>query len=391
MRRGKRSRRRALAAAVALAVAGAACTGDDGDDVGAGATPTAPSPRVPTEPGRGCGPAATTDPSDLGAARVVARCGRGAPAPEPLSRPARLVVAVAERTEAFAPILLAQRLGEFEEENLDVTILDAAEADAYALLDSGEVDAVAGDIDGAFFDSAHAGSGVKVVLGGYLSPAASGIDVPQAGLWYRSDALEEPERWDDLEGLAVAIEHGIADAAVYPVGDLFDQGGLSLNDVDLVEVGGDAAAERLVDGKVVAAWLDEPHWEGATTDDGLALAATLPVSEALTGVVSSPRLLGDDRPVGVAFARAVIRTINTHLSGDYKENDDIVDALAAVTGDDPADLASRPGLIFDWEIRRSTTDRLQEGLIQLGGVAYERRIPEARLVDRSLAAAALGE
>jgi NitT/TauT family transport system substrate-binding protein len=112
---------------------------------------------------------------------------------------------------------------------------------------------------------------------------------------------------------------------------------------------------------------------------------TLP-SESLTGVVLAERLVDParDRAVGLAFTRAVIRTINTHLTGDYQSDDDVVAALADVTGQGEDAIRATPAWVFDWELRRGTTHRLQHPLIEIGGVLYEEELPEGRLVDRSL-------
>jgi NitT/TauT family transport system substrate-binding protein len=88
--------------------------------------------------------------------------------------------------------------------------------------------------------------------------------------------------------------------------------------------------------------------------------------------------------------RAVIRIVNTYLSGDYHDDADVMAALAAATGLDADELAGTPPLLFDWEIRSGTTGRLQDAMIEIGAVGYERRLPERKLVDRTLALDVLG-
>jgi hypothetical protein len=65
-------------------------------------------------------------------------------------------------------------------------------------------------------------------------------------------------------------------------------------------------------------------------------------------------------------------------------------ALAEATGADADDLAAMPSLLFDWEIRTGTTERMQEAMIDIGAVGYELPVPEDGLVDRTLALDAVG-
>jgi hypothetical protein len=111
------------------------------------------------------------------------------------------------------------------------------------------------------------------------------------------------------------------------------QSGLSLNDVDFVAAPGDDAADRLLGGELAAAWVDQPAWTRVADADGFALAVTLPTTESIDGTMLAARLLGAERDVGLAYARA--------------------------------------------EIRSGTTGRLQDAMIEIGAVGYERPLPGA--------------
>ena len=364
---------------------------DDGDDDADLDMDSSTAPSEPDDPGESCGPASLTDHGDLNASRIVARCAPGAPAAQPLADAAAVRVAVTRRTEAAAPVLVADQLGEFAAEGLDVDIVDQPAPEAFASLAAGDVDVVVGPVDAPFFDAADDGTGARLVLGGSLSTAPSVTEVRQAGLWFRTDLVSGADRWDDLANMPVALVDGMRSAATYPVSTVFDQGGLTLNEVDLVDASDDEAATALLDQEVAAAWLDQPAaWTRVADADGYELAVTLPASESIDGTVMSQRLLDDERDVGLACARAVIRTINTHLTGDYHDDEEVVAALAEATGTSADDLSAAPALLFDWELRTGTTDRLQDAMIELGSVAYERSLPEDVLVDRSLALDAIG-
>ena len=168
----------ALALVAALVAVGVAFMQSGGDDQADEAEPPpSPSPRLPEDLPDGCGDAATTEPSDLGLDRTLARCGPGAPAAQPLPRPAAVRVAVTARSDATVPLLLADALGEFEAEDVQVDIVDMDGAAAYEAMAAGEVDAVVGGIDSPFFDAVHDGLAVRLVMGGAVSWVFSDMDL----------------------------------------------------------------------------------------------------------------------------------------------------------------------------------------------------------------------
>jgi NitT/TauT family transport system substrate-binding protein len=375
---------------VALLVAGA-CGDGAVTESASDATLDPPVPHIPEEIADGCGEQAITNPADLDAGRVVARCGRSAPAAEPLPAPATLRVAVpATLGIEQAPLLLAEALGEFEAENLTIELLPLDTRAAMDALASGEVDLAVGAIDGPYFDALHRGSGARVVLGGALSTAPNAMSVAQTGLWVRDDALDDDDL-ADLQLQPVAVPGGNRSAASYPISRVLGETEISLNEVALSDMPSGEAVRELLDGDVAAAWLDGGTWYAVAGKEGFQLAATLPASESVDGTIASARLLGPDGELGEAYARAVIRTINTYLTGDYRRNDEAVAALAEALAIDPSVVRDLPPVLFDWETRDGTLSRIEDALITLGGVAYDMPLDAEVLVDRTLATAAVGD
>jgi NitT/TauT family transport system substrate-binding protein len=371
-----------LALVLGLVLVGVAYTrGDDGGS--AETAPDSPSPGVPRDPGDGCGEDATTEPGNLAVDRTLARCGRGAPAAQPLGQAAPVRVAVTERTETVAPLLVADALGELSAENLAVEIVDMSGPDAYAAMARGEIDVVVGGVDGPFFDAVHRGLDARLVLGGQVARHPSDLDIPQAGLWLRRGLITDDDEWENVEGQTVLVPGGLAAAATQPIDTLLAQHALGVNAVDIVPAPSSHAMDSLHAAAVGGAWLAEPDAIEAAADEELMLATTTPGSESIDGTVFAPRLLGPDRAVGLAYARALIRTINTHLPDGYE--DDALTAVADALAADEDVVAEGPAPLFDWELRSGTTTRLQDALTALGGVGYERPIAEDVLVDRSIA------
>jgi NitT/TauT family transport system substrate-binding protein len=374
----------ALALAVALSLVGLAYVRDDGTSGGEEVTSSSPGPgpTAPDATGEGCGREAATDPTDLRVERTVARCAAGSPAPRPLAQPASLRVAVAERTEATAPLLLADALGEFEAENLDVEVVELAQPDAFEAMIRGEVDVVVGGIDAPFFDAVAGGGGARLVLGGPVARAPGQTETAQTGLWARADLLPDSDDWDSVEGQTVALSGGMGSAAVYPIDTILRQEELTLNAVDLVATSSVEAARRLRDGDVGLAWLPQPAAATLAGDEAVTLVKTLPASESIDGTIFAPALVGAERATGLAYARAVVRTVNTHLADGY--SDEARSALAEALGASEDEVEAGPPPLFDWELRAGTTGRIQESLVMVGGIGYERPLAESSLVDRSL-------
>jgi NitT/TauT family transport system substrate-binding protein len=367
-----------LAAALVLVGVAYARGGDSSEVV----TPASPGPGVPDDPGDGCGDAASTDPADLSVDRTIARCGTAEPAARPLERAATVRVAISERTEAMAPLLLADARGEFEAENLAVEIVELDLADAYEAMTDGEIDVVVGGIDAPFFDAVHDGVGARLVLGGAVARRPSDLASPQTGLWLRADLINEDGEWDNVEGTTVLVTGGLGSAALYPIDNTLGQEELNANAVDFAPATSDAAAARLRAAVVGGAWLPEPEATAVADDPSLIQVTTLPGSESIDGTVFSRRLMRQDREVGLAYARAVIRTINTYLADGY--DDEAVTALAEALDVPESAVTAGPAPLFDWELRTGTTSRIQDSLVMVGAVGYERPTGESRLVDRTI-------
>jgi len=381
-----------VAGALALASTAACSIGDEqGNDDAASGEPVAVEQqvRVPSDEaiGDGCGEASATESADLAADRTVARCAPGFPEPQPLPSQVTLRVGIEDRGEDLAPVLLADRLDELAAENLDVEIVEESDpAKLWQALGRGEIDVMVGDLDAPFFDQVSDGTGVRLVLGGALARRANDVATPQPGLWIRGDKMSASDSYHDLEGSGFAIPDGIDDAAAASMTAVLRQDDLSLNEVRIDLTGGADAAALLRDGKVTGAWLDDTAWPSVQGDHRFRLVATLPASESLGGVVLAPRLVDHDRDraVGLAFVRAIIRTVNTYLADDYQADDEVVAALAEATGLSADELRATPPWLFDWEVRSGTTDRIQDTFVQLGSVLYEESLPQRDIADLTL-------
>ena len=389
-----------VALTVLVALVAAAC-GDDGDDqaqtdqtsttVEEGSSTSAPAVTVD-----GCGEDAYTDQADRSSSRPIARCEPGAPAPQPLSERITIKLAAATKGEYLAPVLLGIARGEFEKENLEIELIQLPFADAVAQMGQGGIDAAHGGPFAAFVNGVASGSDIKWVMGNYSPPDGGDLSVPQSGLWVRRDAFSNPDDPDLSElkekSLRVANSAGAGTSAIYWLERAFAEAGISYGDVNMQVVPPADQVAAMQNEAVHGAFLLDPFWRQAAADpETFALVAVQP-REPNGGIFFGPNLTQKNPEAGVAFARAYIRTINTYLDGNYKQDAELMADLAeAIGGVEPAALTQGTPLVFEWELREGVMDELQPLYIKYGSVTgTSTPLPESQLVDRSFYAKAVG-
>lgn len=330
--------------------------------------------------------AGTTDPTDRSVGRQPARCEPGQPAPQPLAERGRLVLANGFRSEYVAPILLALEMGEFDRENLEVEIVELSHEDALAQMANGQVDAVNGAPSAGFFNAFANGIETHWVLGNFYPPNAGDRTVAQTGLWARADLFSDASNPDpaELQGRRIASAVGLASAISYPMSVAFEDAGIDPADLEFVQVPSADMLTALENGAADAVWMLDPFWHQLVGDDDYVLVATQTPGEPIGGIFFAPHLLDDDREVGEAFVRALIRTIGTYLTGDYHDDQQVMQVISDASGIPLDQMGTSPELLFDWEIRSATTDRVQDALLGLGVLDFDEPLPEDELVDRSI-------
>lgn len=380
------SKVRALGATCALVLAAGLVTacGDDASPDPTDAGGLGPAAGAPTTPVEGCKDA-VTDPDDLALDRAPARCEPGAPEAVPLEEQVSVKIGITSVNSTFAaPVVWADKSGEFDAENLDVELVIVSGADAINLLAQGDVDVVWGGPNALFANAVAGGfDQLRWILGSF----SSGPDT-RNGLWYGPCGLDSDDP-STLSGETIATAVGSGSPVMYPLGDYLGEAGVGLDDVELTTLAQEDIVTALENCSVPAAWILDPFWQAIDGEDGFEFAVTQPPGEPLGGALAGPRLTTEEPATGVALVRAIIRTMNTRLAGDLSDPA-FVDELATVLEVEPEDLAAVPPVVWDWEIRSGTTDRIQEAWLETDAADYDEPLPESALVDRSLYLEAVG-
>jgi NitT/TauT family transport system substrate-binding protein len=336
-----------------------------------------------------------TDPTDLSASRQVARCTAGNPAPKPLPSMTTVKMASAFKLEFNSPVLLADSLGEFAKENIKLELVNLSFADAAPQLASGQLDAAIGGIEIALFNAGNNNLPVKAVMGNYYPPDAGDASIPQTGLWCRRDAFSTPDKpkLKEAEKLKWASSVGKGSVAVYYSVEQLRKKvpNFSVKNTEVAQVPSADMVTAMKNKAVDCGVLLDPIWLQVANDPAFFLAATQTPGEPLGIVAFGKNLLQDHPDVGVAFTRAVIRTINTSFNGDYHQNPTVLAEIAKVTNQPTANLTRTPSLVMDWELRKDTATRIQELFIELGVITeFKKPVPESKIVDRSFYLKAVG-
>jgi NitT/TauT family transport system substrate-binding protein len=385
--------------AAATSATAAASTADTtgGSTAGSGATTTAGATATSAASTlvAGC-EHGVTDPSDLSADRQLARCEKGAPAPKPLPEMTTVKLSSGSRLEFMSPILLADSLGELAKENLKLDFVSLPLADAAPQLAQGTLDAAVGGLEIALFNAGHQGLPIKAVMGNYFPPDAGDYSKPQTGLWCRRDAFTTPDKPADAELQTKKWGSGVGkgSATIYYTSVEIQKRfpSFDVTKVDVQRIPNADIVTALQNGAIDCGILLDPTWLQVANDPGYFLAATQTPGEPVGAIFYGKTLLQEKPEVGVAFARAIIRTINTYYAGDYHSDPAVLAEIAKQTNQpDTSKLTQTPSLVMDWEIRKDTTTRIQDLFIKLGVITdYTTPVPEDQIVDRSYYLKAVG-
>jgi len=287
--------------------------------------------------------------------------GLAVPEPQPLEAPATVRVVRSNLFEYFAAFELGELMGEFEKENIQIEATTATPSDGLVLLASGQVDVLASSLSAGTMN-AMVDSDIRMVAMGFSSSPDS-----QAGLWVRREVFEDPDTGEldlsKLAGARIGSATGAGSPTSLPINVALQEVGLSIADIEFVKLGGSDLVLALENGSLDAAWLSDPLWTEAAANPDLAFAFN-DSGLGITGYLFGERLLNEDREVGEAFIRAMVRTSRRYLQGDYHRNDDVIPLLAEAL-DVPVDiLREAPSNVFDPDMR------LQTDLAQLAQETY---------------------
>ncbi|MEN2740646.1 ABC transporter substrate-binding protein [Microbacterium sp. X-17] len=312
----------------------------------------------------------------------------GSPAPQPLAQQQTIKVGVFSKLETVAPVLLADAEGEFQKENLKVEFVYDTPPNLFTLLGQGKIDVVQGGTTGLVFNALRQGVPVRWLSGLSQSPQDSGLYLST-----KIAASSKDFQPAQIKGAKIAVNPGgLSSPAAYPIYSVLQKAGLNPGDVTL-QVFNDKASmvQALNAGSVDGAIIGPPFTSALTPGVAFWAEPAYPDDIQIAGYYGTSILTGTKSDVGEAFFRAILRTVNTYLTGDYHKNADTVATLAKVLDSTPQIITSTPAITFDFNVPEKSVGALQDMYATVPNtLQYDNRVTPDELVDLSLVLQASG-
>ena len=331
----------------------------------------------------------TTDTTDTSTSEVPADDPL---APRPLAERASLRVGLAAKVEVFAPILLADALGEFEKENIEVEIFNTLPSDVLVLLSQGQADVSVFAVDAGIFNAVNNGVDITWV--------SEILDVPadsNEGFLVSTELLgdDDPADFDfsKLDGATIAVPRaGLASGQTYDLITALAKGGLTIDDVELLPLANADQVTALGTGAAQAINAEVDPFATSIIESGDGVLVQPLLDDIATGGYFMRSGLVDDQPeVAEAFMRALIRTSEQHLQPGYHDDPETVAALAEAIGAPAENIADSPEKLFHWPIPEGSFETLQDMFMDLGMLDYTEPIDPSTVVDTSLVDGLVGD
>lgn len=306
----------------------------------------------------------------------AAACSPGAPGEAAPDRVRAVVLPFLTMT----PFHIADEEGLFSARHLQVDFVRLPRIqELMAAVSRGEVDAAAGMLNISVLNSIAAGNRVRLVGAlGYLTPGECSFH----GWVTRRDTLESG-RLDDPGTLRdMLFDANMLLPEAYWLDTSLRAAGLTIDDLELIDIPPAPTAEAVVAGSVDVASLPEPLLGMALAREELALwrrSEDMAPGHVVSVMMYGPTLL-DERPdVGMRFAAAVRDGIRRFRRGKTPDNRAAVQRFTEMTPEQVS-RACWPGTRADGRLEYASFRAYQEWAVARG--LLDRVLSEDEVIDR---------
>ncbi len=239
---------------------------------------------------------------------------------------------------SFAPHHIAQAEGFFEAQGLAVEFIqtDASSILVPTLL-SGEIDVLGGSLNAGIINALARGGTARIVAD--KGSFGSADDCSTAAFLVRPDLLESMDTLD--ADAARALRYDLPSNPSAFMGYLLDailtaRYGITVNDIDLLEVETPLVGEALTNGSLDVAAAIDPQIVRWTDDESGALwvgANAVFPNFSYAFITFGPNLLEGDADVGTRFMTAYLQGVRQYNEGKTERNLDILAAATELDAD----------------------------------------------------------
>lgn len=293
--------------------------------------------------------------------------------------PVKLTIGYVPST-LFAPVFVAADRGYLKEAGFDAELTPiVAGQDAMALAATGRLDLVAAALSAAFYNAVARGLDVRFVASTAYQPKHG----HPSALMIREDLWQAGNRaLASLRGKKIGWIGGAGAVSAYYVARILRPAGLSLNDVEPVNIANPDQAVALQRKAIDAVFTSSPFTEAFARDK---LARTIgypPPGISGSGIFFGPTLTGN--PNLAAAALTACRKAAAQIAGAGYFAADALAAYAKYTKQ-PIDVikaAARYDIYPDLRIDQATVEDIQREFMTEGILTYKTPLNEVRLVAR---------
>jgi NitT/TauT family transport system substrate-binding protein len=289
----------------------------------------------------------------------------------------------------FGTLYVAADRGIFDRYGLDVQIDRVASGtEAIAFLEQGQIDVGGIAIVVSLWNGWAQGLDLRVIAPGGLEPF---VDSPTK-LMLRSDLAESVRDVADLRGRTLAVAGGPGSGGEYLAAKALERGGLTIRDVNLINVGNPDIPLSFESRAIDAGILGAPF-----ADQAEATGAAVPFATDLTpglmtvAFVGSGRFVAERPEVARRFVLALLEAARL-MQGDELFSRENLDAfLTYLPGSTEAGLMAGAPVIYDpnQEIPVEGLADVERVHRENGRTAYDTPIDLERVIDTSFVAWAL--
>lgn len=300
---------------------------------------------------------------------------------DPLDPPERVSVAYVPIMK-FATMYVAAHQGLFEKYGLDVEINRVASGtEAIAFLTEGQIDVGGIAIVTSLWNGWNQGLDIQIIAPGALEP----FENSPTKFMVRTDLREsgEVDSIDDLTNRTVALAGGPGSGAEYLASKALELGGLTIRDVNIVQIGNADIPAAFENGSIDAALLGSPY-----ADQVESAGTAVPLATDLTPGLMTVAFVGSgdfvqNRPEAAErFVLALTEAARMMQGDDYLSDANIEAYLSYVNSTEEALRAGQP-VVYDpnMEIPLDGLEDVERVHRENGRTQYEEPVDMDNVVD----------
>lgn len=246
----------------------------------------------------------------------------------------------------FAAAYVAEQRGLFDKYGLDVDFERVKSGtEAIAFLTQGSVDVGGIAIVTSLWSGWNRGLDLKIIAPGALEPKTNAT----TGLYVRKALKDDGtvSSVGDLKGRRISSAGGPGSGGEYLVSKALERGGLTIRDVELVNIANPDAPQSMAGGAIDGALVGHPYGDTMVANgDAVLLEGDLTPGLMTVAYVASGKFVSERAEVAERFVLALTEAARMMQGEDYLAADNL-DAYLTYTNSTEEALRAAPSLVYD--------------------------------------------